>query len=460
MRLIAVLAALVVAAAACGSDRGDEPAAADDENSDTTEADSDGDIPTDGFGTLETPCGEGDGGPAGDQGVTEDQIVIGYGDDAGFPTSPGLSHETSDAIEAMIAWCNEQGGINGREIVGNYYDAAITNVANAMTQACDEVFMLVGEAWALDSGQEEIRVGCGLPAVPTYSVSPEFANGPMTVQPVPNPADFYTAGWAGQIAELFPEEVTNASVMYGNFAATIDTKDKVVQTFDDFGFEFLDCPIEYNIAGEPDWKPFAQSLKDCGAEVVYYSGQPYPNMQNMLDDAAQVDYSPIWLVDLNAYLQSFAEWNATGYGDNVYLRTAFYPFEQADDVPALQQYIDIVEANDGDTSLLGVQSTSAFLLWATAADACGAELSRQCVLDELDGVTSWDAGGLHTQTNPGENLPPECNMLLKLDGTSWVQAFPEEEGEMVCNPEGNIPLSGRVVDQAELDENRISQKYQ
>jgi ABC-type branched-subunit amino acid transport system substrate-binding protein len=461
IRLIAVLAALVVVVAACSSDRGDEPAAAGDET-DTTEAgDEGGDgIPTDSFGTLETPCGEGDGGPAGDQGVTEDQIVIGYGDDAGFPTSPGLSHETSDAIEAMIAWCNEQGGINGREIVGNYYDAAITNVTNAMTQACSEVFMLVGEAWALDSGQEEIRVGCGLPAVPTYSVSPEFANGPLAVQPVPNPADIYTAGWAGQIAELFPEEVKHASVMYGNFAATIDTKDKVVQTFDDFGFEFLDCPIEYNIAGESDWKPFAQRLSDCGAQVVYYSGQPYPNMQNLLDDAAQVGYSPIWLVDLNAYLRSFAEWNATGYGDNVYLRTAFYPFEQADDVPALQQYLDIVEANGGDTSLLGVQSTSAFLLWATAADACGAELSRQCVLDELDGVTSWDAGGLHTETNPGENLPPECNMLLKLDGTSWVQAYPEEEGEMVCDPEGNIELTGRVVDQAELDENRVSTKYQ
>ncbi len=460
IRLIAVLAALVVVVAACSSDR-DEPATTADDTETTEASDEGGDgIPTDSFGTLDTPCGEGDGGPAGDQGVTEDQIVIGYGDDAGFPTSPGLSHETSDAIEAMIAWCNDQGGINGREIVGNYYDAAITNVTNAMTQACAEVFMLVGEAWALDSAQEETRVGCGLPAVPTYSVSPEFANGPLVVQPVPNPADIYTAGWAGQIAELFPEEVKNASVMYGNFAATIDTKDKVVQTFDDFGFEFLDCPIEYNIAGEADWKPFAQRLSDCGAQVVYYSGQPYPNMQNLLDDAAQVGYSPIWLVDLNAYLRSFAEWNATGNGDNVYLRTAFYPFEQADDVPALQQYIDIVEANGGDTSLLGVQSTSAFLLWATAADACGAELSRQCVLDELDGITSWEAGGLHTETNPGENLPPECNMLLKLDGTSWVQAYPEEEGEMVCNPEGNIELTGRVVDQAELDENRVSTKYQ
>ena len=460
IRFIAVLAVLVSIAGACSSDRGDEPVATDD-NADTTEAASDdGGIPTDSFGTLDTPCGEGDGGPAGDQGVTEDQIVIGYGDDAGYAASPGLSHETSDAIEAMIAWCNSQGGINGREIVGNYYDAAITNVANAMTQACGEVFMLVGEAWALDSAQEETRLGCGLPAVPTYSVSPEFANAPLTYQPVPNPADFYTAGWAGQVAELYPEEIKNSSVMFGNFAATIDTKDKVVQTFPEYGFEFLDCPIEYNIAGESDWKPFTQTLKDCGAEVVYYSGQPYPNMQNMLDDAAQIGYSPIWLVDLNAYLQSFADWNSTGNGDNVYLRSAFYPFEQADDVPALQQYVDIVEANGGDTSLLGVQSTSAFLLWATAADACGADLSRQCVLDELSGITTWDGGGLHAESNPGGNMPPECGMLLSLDGTSWVQAYPETEGEMDCDPDGIVPLTGRVVDQAELDENRVSTKYQ
>ncbi len=193
MRLIAVLAVLVVVVAACSSDR-DEPAA--EAETDTTEGsgDSGGGTPTDSFGTLDTPCGEGEGGPAGDQGVTEDQIVIGYGDDAGYAASPGLSHETSDAIEAMIAWCNDQGGINGREIVGNYYDAAITDVVNATTQACGEVFMLVGEAWALDSAQEETRVGCGLPAVPTYSVSPEFANGPQTFQPVPNPADIYTPG--------------------------------------------------------------------------------------------------------------------------------------------------------------------------------------------------------------------------------------------------------------------------
>jgi hypothetical protein len=291
-------------------------------------------------------------------------------------------------------------------------------------------------------------------------VSPEFANAPLTYQAVPNPADIYTAGWAASVAELFPEEIKSATVVYGNFAATIDTKDKVVQTFPEFGFEFLDCPVEYNIAGEPDWKPFAQRLKDCGAEVLYYSGQPFPNMQNLLDDAAQIGYEPIWLVDSNAYLASFAEWNATGNGDNVYLRTAFTPFEQAESNPATQQYIDLVEDNGGDISQLGQQAASSFLLWATGAQACGAELTRDCVLDELSGITTWDGGGMHAETNPGENLPPECGMLLKLEGTEWVQAFPEDEGEMACNPDGNVALSGRVVDQAELDENRVSTKFQ
>jgi Periplasmic binding protein len=469
LRSLAALAALAFVAAACGSDRDDDPTATGDGDdaggSDTSAAeDGEGSGDTVMFGDVESPCGEADGGAgaagATDQGVTGSEIVIGYGDDAGFPTSPGLSHEASDGIEAMIDWCNEQGGINGRQVVGNYYDAAVTDVVNAMTEACGEVFMLVGNAWALDSGQEETRLGCGLPSVPTFSVSPEFGNAPLMYQAVPNPADIYPAGWAEQVAELFPDEIKSSTVMFGNFAATIDTKDKVLQTFDDFGFEFLDCPIEYNIAGEPDWKPFAQRMADCGAEVVYYAGQPYPNMQNLLDDAAQVGYDPVWLTDSNAYLPSFADWNATGNGDRVYVRTAFTPFEQDDTNPATQQYLDIVTGHGGDTSQLGEQATSSFLLWATAAKECGAELTRDCVLDQLSQVTSWTGGGLHAESNPGGNMPPECAMLLKLEGTTWVQAFPEEEGEFACSPDGAIELTGRVVDQAELDENRVSTKYQ
>ena len=57
----------------------------------------------------------------------------------------------------MIAWCNEQGGINGRTVVGKYYDAKITEVANVMTEACTQDFMLVGEFFALPEGAEQTR---------------------------------------------------------------------------------------------------------------------------------------------------------------------------------------------------------------------------------------------------------------------------------------------------------------
>jgi ABC-type branched-subunit amino acid transport system substrate-binding protein len=365
----------------------------------------------------------------------------------------------SDAVAAFIAWCNEQGGINGREVVGNYYDAKITEVTNAVTQACSEVFMLVGEGWALDSAQEEVRLGCDLPMVPAYTVSAEAANAPLMYQGVPNPVDLWTSGGGAMLAEQYPEEVQNAAVMFGNFSATIDTKDKVLEAFPNIGWNFLDCPQEYNLQGETDWRPFVHQLEDCGAEAVYFVGSAYPNFQNLLDAAAQEDYNPLWLTDPNSYLASFAEWNGSGNGDNVHLRTAFTPFEQADDNPATQQYIDIVEANDGDISQLGQQAASSFLLWATAADACGADLTRDCVMEELSQVTSWTGGGMHAEANPAENEPPSCAMLLKLDGTEWVQAGPEEQGEFSCDENYTQPVSGRVVEQAQLNDDRVSTRY-
>ena len=75
--------------------------------------------------------------------MTNSTINIAYGDDRGFSGSPGLDQEMGDAVKAMIAWCEAQGGINGRKIVGDYYDAAVTNVGSVMSQACKTDFMLL-----------------------------------------------------------------------------------------------------------------------------------------------------------------------------------------------------------------------------------------------------------------------------------------------------------------------------
>ncbi len=327
-RILAILATVVVlAAVGCGSS-GRSGSDGGDGSPDTTT-----DVTTASFGTLESPCGPGTATGATQQGVTDTSITIGYGDDAGFPQSPGLDHELADAVEAMIGWCNEQGGINGREVVGDYHDAKVTDVNTAMTEACASDFMLVGEGWSLDSLQESTRLGCGLAAVPGFAASPAFAHGELVVQAVPNPVDFASVEIAAAMQEQFPEQIKKASVMFGNYASTIDPKDKVLASYPAFGFEFLDCPQEYNIAGETDWKPFVQRLKDCGAETVYFVGSPYPFFENVLDAASQLDYSPIWITDANFYDEAFAQWNVSGLADSTYVRSTFTPLEEASSDP-------------------------------------------------------------------------------------------------------------------------------
>jgi hypothetical protein len=457
-RFLLCLLALGLVAGACSSDRGDDTSNAASGDSSTTVPAAQADNGK--FGDLDSPCGKGDAKGATDVGVTDTDITIGYGDDAGYQASPGLSHETSDAMKAFIGWCNDQGGINGRAIKGNYYDAKITDVVNAVTDACEaKNFMLVGQAWALDASQEQKRLECKLPSVPTYSVSADFAMAPLMKVGVPNPVDQVSAGFGAVMAKQFPAQAKKASLVYGNFSATLDTADKVRASYSKVGMSFS-CDQQYNIGGEADWKPFAQKLKGCGTEVVFFSGQAYPNGQNLIEAADQLDYHPIWMFDANNYLESFSKWNTSGLGDKVYLRTAFPLLEQADKVPAVQQYLDIVEKSGGDTSQLGEQTTSSFLLWATAAKACGTDLTRQCVLDQITKVKSWTAGGLHVETNPGDNVPPACVAVIKLQGTKFVQAFPKAAGEFECDPSYVVKISGRVVDQAKLGPDRISTKYQ
>jgi ABC-type branched-subunit amino acid transport system substrate-binding protein len=460
-RWIAPIIAFGLVVAACGEEREQaEPAA--------TTAPPSGDATTttapagEMFGTLESPCGDGDASGATATGVTDDKILFGYGDDAGYASSPGLNHEMSDAVEALIDWCNEQGGINGRTLEGKYYDAKILDVNNAVISACnDGVFMLVGEGWALDASQEEARVGCGLGAVPAYTVSPEFAHGPFMAAPVPNPTDVTPVQHAAAFQRAFPEQIKKSAALYANFAATQDTIEKAEQSYPAYGFEFLGCDQQYNIGGEDDWKPFVQNLKDCGAEVVLFAGDPNPNFQNFLVAAGQLDYEPLYILDANFYKQTFADWNAAngGAGDNSYVRQAYIPLEEADSNPATKQYIDLVTAHGGDINQLGAQAASAFLLWATAVDACGSEVTRDCVFEQIGAIEDWTGGGLHAPTKPGANLPPECGITVKLEGGTYVRFDPTTPGEFDCDPEYLQPVSGEIVDRVQLDANRVSTKY-
>jgi ABC-type branched-subunit amino acid transport system substrate-binding protein len=411
------------------------------------------------FGDLASPCGKGDAKGATANGVTDTSITIGYGDDAGYAGAPGLNKEMSDAVKSLIKWCNDQGGINGRKVVGNYYDGKILDVKTAMTQACtDKVFMLVGEGWALDSLQEDVRIGCKLPAIPAYSVSTAFAMGPGMIQAVANPGDQLPLESQSALALKFPESIKKVAYVYADYAATLETMEKSKAAIPALGYVDLKCDQIYNIGGEADWKPFAENLKKCGADFVIWVGSPAPNFQNLLTASQQVGFAPkVWFTDANHYDATFAAWNATsnGAGNNVYVRMAFTPFEEASTNKATQQYLDLINKDGGKVGLLGIQASSSWLLWATGVKACGSTVTGKCVFDAIAKIDKWTAGGLQVPMNPSKNAAPTCGMTVKLNGAKW-ERFEPASG-FTCNDKSVATgLATKYVTAAKLDANRVA----
>jgi hypothetical protein len=179
---------------------------------------------------------------------------------------------------------------------------------------------------------------------------------------------------------------------------------------------------------------------------------------NFLTAMHQLNYNPIFLMETNLYTQQYAAWNTAGYGNNSYVRSAFIPLEEANDVPAVKQYIDIVKGDGGSISQLGEQAVSSFLLWATAAKECGSNLTRQCMVNNMSKVHSWTGGGLHAETDPGNNMPPQCGMVIHLNGTKWERAFPKKAGTFDCNPKyiAKVPQN---LWSTKLNADRISTTY-
>ena len=410
------------------------------------------------FGDLEWPCGPGSANGATDQGVTDESILIGGGDDRGFVGSLGLNITQTDTIQAFVDTCNEMGGILGREIIVELYDAKIFEVSSVWLDACPRMFMMVGEGFAVDGFGEESRVQCELAHIPAWTVSAAAAHGPWMIQPVPNPADRMSLSIAAWISDTYPDAITSSATVYGNFAATIENKDKVLASYPQIGYEF-DKNLEYNINGEDDWTPFILSLKDSDIKHVYFTGTCLPNYQAFRASAAVNNFEAIYSVDPNFYEDSCRRANSDGVMNGTFIRSAYIPFEERSASKAVDDYLNIMEANGGEVALLGMQTASAFLLWATAAKACGSDLTRECVLNEAGGIDEWTGGGLHVPSDPGVNETPPCGLVMELINDSYQRVFPEELGTFACDESWSSSFTTEWSEQAKLDENRVSHQF-
>ncbi len=400
------------------------------------------------FGDLEEVCGPApDGEQNGDsaQGVSADSITVGTISDPGFVGRQGLNQELFDASQVFTQWCNEAGGINGRQIELVERDAKLTEYKQRITESCQEDFMLVGGGGVFDDTGQEERLGCLLPEIPAYQVSSAARGADLAVPPLPNSLDELAVGAFRYIAETKPDSIDDVGFLTGNVPSTVTVDAQNQEAVEALGFT-VTYEAQYNSVGEASWTPFAQAMQSEGVKGLVYTGEP-ENFAKLLQAFSDIGYELDWaVVGGNALDQTFIDVGGAAV-KNVFILSAVVPPFMADQNPATQQYLDLFEqyVPDGKSeALLGYNSFSAWLLFATAAKACGAELTRRCVFDEASAVTDWSGGGLHAPSSPGSKEAPRCGIVVEATPEGFVvpDDFETTDGLFRCDEEGVVALEG------------------
>ncbi|MEY4372795.1 MAG: hypothetical protein RL219_1564 [Actinomycetota bacterium] len=448
--LAALLVATALVAAGCSSsdsDSGSNTSAAPDSTAPGT---TDGGSPTGAgdFGDLAEVCGPGSASGSTDQGVTDNQIVVGTMSDPGNSIVPGLNQELFDAADAFVGWCNEAGGILGRQIVLNKRDAKLLEAGPRMVEACQSDFMLVGNGVALDDTVVEARTGCGLTEIVAFTVSPRAGRAEGSIAANVN-SDWmsHLTGIYRRIKALDPE-VVGFYGMLNNQNPALNTQGKRnAQAAVDLGFTqvfYDETPLAVD-----NWRTYAENIKKAGVQVLSTQNTP-ENTAALMRAMADVGYFPKYLVmEANHYNNKFLEEAGDTVGQTTVLINSYLtPFEQASSNPATQQFVDLVEQYaDTEPKAIGVNAFSAWLLWSTAAKACGSELTRACVMQRATGVTGWTGGGLHAPDTPqgaaGPNSP--CFVAIRATGDGFVidtETTAADTGIYNCEPANAVQVTG------------------
>ena len=443
--LFALLAVATLLAASCAA-KGDEDSSGGESSTTDEEPESDSGGSTsseDGsFGELDGLCGPGDYTiAAAENGGSADKLRLGVPNDRTSQIRPGLNKEMWDSTTAFAAWCNEQGGIGGLEIEVVDLDGKLLEVESAMALACNGVFMMVGGGQVQDNLQFTGKPDsdfhqCGLAEVPGFTVSPEKSESNGQIQPIPHPGDEIYSGWIRDAKEIYPDKLESMVELWGELPSMETIKNQTVASAEAEGVEVVG-DITYPVTGLSDWTPTAQQAIATGATSMHFTGEP-TNLGAVTKSLREQGWDGLLVLETNHYDKTFVDSAGAENAQGAVLKSAFHPFEEADDWPATQQYMDMMNeyVDDPKFAVLGLQSFSAWLLFTVAANDCAesndGELTRECVLRAADAVEDWTGGGLHAPTDPGPEGGPSapCNMLMTVNESGeFERLYPEVGGE-------------------------------
>lgn len=437
-RVWSVLAIISVLGVSCG-DRDQKVASRSSKSSDTSGASPSAESsPADSGLPADYPCSKGDAKGATEKGVTDTTIKIATIQDVDNPAQPGLMLPNLQAMQGFVKMCNGLGGINGRKLELENYDAGLVKYKEAIAKACEaDVLALVGTAAVLDGDASQDAVACGIVDVPGLTAEPGHGTAANMVQAMPHAGDAVNIAVEKYLFKQDPKRKENIGGLFSNRPVTNlvgrQHADAMVRSGATRGSVQL-----MNDIGQTNWGPFIDALKGSG--LIYAVGAP--DATGSFLDAAHnsgVKLPPV-VGDQSLYNQAWLDAHKDSAEGVVWVPVTTCFLEEADSCPELLRYAAALKdaGISAPPSALGIQTWSSALLFADAVKKLGSDVTRPKLLAQLKSVTKWTGFGINGETNPSANTIQACVAIARVEGGKYVRVTPKSGYS--CDP-SNVVMS-------------------
>lgn len=357
---------------------------------------------------------------------------------------PGLFKGARQAMEAFVAKTNSEGGIDGRPLELVTADSKID--CNATRAAWDatakQVEAIVGSISALD--------GCIADVLPKYpklpavfqQLNPELASIATVLTPSPRPPG-QSIGAYRWISEKNPGAIEKLGVLV-NTRTKFSTEQLVA------GLKVLGGKVAFTrelaIDQQTDYTADIVKMRSAGVEWLTLDGFNIESIARVLRDAKQQGWRPKVITSAPSYDGNFFAVADPAAAEGVYLplSTAMFLGEDRASVPAVDEYLTWLKKvhPSAKADLFGANAWAAAMLYTEArATAGGKDAEPEDVVKALIGTTSFDAGGMIAESNPGDQKPSTCWMVGQIKGGKYVRLEPSDKG-FSCEGAEFVPLGG------------------
>jgi len=394
-----------------------------------------------------------------DVGVSPTTITVTVAADTGSPLRPGLFQGSVDAVKGWADYINANGGLACRQVVVKTADSKLTadDARNAVTTACGNSLALVGTtALFLDdmSAAEQCKDKAGQPVgIPDMAVLQTYASqqcSPISFAALPTGV---SCPYSGTGARTYTQTTVTPDyylkkfgkgALHGVYLVPSDLPSTIAASTPLFALDKnagIKADAEFGVSTlspQSAYTPYIQAIKN-NKSTFARNGADYVSYVSLRKEA-QVQGAntvKVWDCSLQCYDARFISTGGSAVEGN-YTWLSFLPFEDKGHNAELDNFLQYDKKPDA----FGAQAWVAGQAFAQAVKDVVAKsgpngVTRPAVLAAIRGLTSFDDNGFVAPTNIGGKESSNCLIGMQVQNGKFVRVDPVEPGKFDC--------SGKIV---------------